>query len=76
MTTSDYRKAFKQLKEKPVKLKKFLKHNAPKKRSVGRALKKCKRCGRNGGHVSKYNLHVCRQCLREIATSIGFKIYS
>ena len=32
MTYSDHRKVFKQLRAKPVKLAKFRKHNAPKKR--------------------------------------------
>lgn len=75
MTTSDYRKAFKQLANKPAKLQKFMKHNAPKKRTTGIALKKCQRCGRTGAHISKYNLHLCRQCFREIATKLGFKKY-
>jgi hypothetical protein len=34
MTTSDHRKAFKQLKAKPAKLSKFIKHNKPKKELV------------------------------------------
>ena len=76
MTTSDYRKAFKQLSNKPIKLKKFLKHNMPKKRSTGLALKKCQRCGRTGAHISKYNLNLCRQCFREIAEEVGFNKYS
>lgn len=77
MTASDYRKVFKQLKAKPVKLKKFLKHNKPKDRKFGRAVTKCSRCGRtSGGHINKYGLNVCRQCFREIATSIGFKKFS
>jgi len=76
MTTSDYKKVFKQLKAKPVILKKFLKHNSPKERSCGIGLKKCSRCGRNGGHIAKYGLNVCRQCFREIAKKIGFKKYS
>ena len=75
MTTSDHKKAFKQLQHKPVKLKKFLKHNAPKVRTTGIALKKCQRCGRTGGHISKYDLHLCRQCFREIAQKLGFKKY-
>ena len=41
MTYSNYKKALKQLKAKPVKLKKFLKHNAPKIRSCGVSLKRC-----------------------------------
>ena len=76
MTTSDYRKVFKQLKAKPAKLEKYKKHNSPKKRSCGELRKKCKRCGRTGAQVSKYGLGLCRQCFREIATKIGFKKYS
>ena len=76
MTTSDYKKAFKQLEVKPAKLKKFLKHNSPKKRTVGKALRKCRRCGRNGAFIQKYNLGLCRQCFREIAKKLGFKKYS
>ncbi len=76
MTTSDYRKMIKQLKTKPAKLQKYLKHNAPKKRSCGDMLRKCRRCGRTGGHISKYGIHMCRQCFRDVATQIGFKKYS
>lgn len=76
MTYSNYKKVFKQLRAKPIKLKKYIKHNAPKERSCGRALKKCQRCGRIRGHIDKYGLNLCRQCFREIATKIGFKKYS
>ncbi len=75
MTTSSYTKLFRQLKSKPIKLKKFLKHNVPKER-IGLAMKKCKRCGRVGGHVSKYGLDLCRQCFRDTALQLGFKKYS
>ena len=76
MTYSDYRKAFKQLKTKPSKLHKYIKHNSPKQRKYGRVTKKCRRCGRPGGHIGKYGLELCRTCFREIATSLGFKKYS
>jgi small subunit ribosomal protein S14 len=76
MTASDYKKAFKQLRSKPAKLQKYKKHNAPKKRSCGKNLKACGRCGRKGGHISKYGLSLCRQCFREIATDLGFKKYN
>lgn len=76
MTTSDYKKVFKQLKAKPEKMKKFIKYNAPKKRSVGLANRKCRRCGRVGGHIGKYGLELCRHCFREIAAKIGFKKYT
>ena len=76
MTTSDYRKAFRQLKAKPNIMAKYIKHNAPKARSTGINLKHCRRCYRLGGHISKYGLHVCRHCFREIALKLGFKKYS
>ena len=76
MSYSYYRKALTQLRAKPVKMRKFLKHNSPKKRSCGAALKRCRRCGRIGGHISKYGINLCRQCFREVAIKIGFKKYS
>jgi len=76
MTYGDYKKVFKQLKAKPVKLKKFIKHNASKERKFGISMKRCRRCGRIRGHISKYGLDLCRQCFREIAPKLGFKKYS
>lgn len=76
MSYSNHKKAITQLKAKPEKLKKYLKHNSPKKRSCGRSLKKCKRCGRTRAHIDKYGLDLCRQCFREVATKIGFKKYN
>lgn len=76
MTTSDYRKVFKQLRVKPAKLKKYVKHNAPKNRGIGIAVRKCKRCGRHGAHVGRYGIGLCRQCFRESAVQLGFKKYS
>lgn len=75
MTISDHRKVFKQLREKPEKMKKFIKHNSPKKRSAALVNRKCRRCGRVGGHIRSYGLNICRHCFREIAASIGFKKY-
>lgn len=76
MTTRDWRKVFKQLKVKPSKLKKYIKHNSPKKRPTGITLFKCSRCGRYGGHINKYGIGLCRHCFRETATKMGFKKYS
>ncbi len=75
MTYSDYRKAIKQLKGKPAKLQRFEKHNAPKKRSCGINLRRCRRCGRTGAFIQKYGLNLCRQCFREVGPKIGFKKY-
>lgn len=76
MTASDWRKILKQLENKPEKMQKFLKHNKPKDRKIGIAVKKCERCGRYGAHIKSYGLNLCRQCFREIAEEIGFKKYS
>lgn len=75
MTTSNFRKAYTQLKMKPVKWKKYLKHNAPKKRSTGAALKKCRMCGSHRAFIGKYGITMCRRCFRENAKEIGFKKY-
>jgi len=76
MTTKDYKKAFKQLSAKPVKLKKFLKHNSPKQKTTGIGSRKCRKCGRYGAHIRSYGINLCRQCFREDAKSIGFKKFS
>lgn len=76
MTAGNYKKAFKQLKQRPIKLKKYQKHNAPKKRSTGINTRPCRICGRIGGHIQKYGLHICRQCFRENAKKLGFKKYN
>jgi len=76
MTASDYKKVFKQLKNKPAKMEKYIRHNKPKDRKIGISTKKCERCGRFGAHIKTYGLNLCRHCFREIATEIGFKKYS
>ncbi len=76
MTASDWNKIARQLRSKPVVLKKYTKHNKPKDRKMGIASRKCRRCGRFGAHLGQYKLALCRQCFREIAEEIGFKKYS
>ncbi len=76
MSYSNYKKVFKQLKAKPIKLKKYKKHNASKERSCGIARHRCRRCGRIRAHIKKYGLDLCRQCFREIARNLGFKKYN
>lgn len=76
MTTSNHKKVYKQLKVKPAKMKKFQKHNSPKKRTTGISLRRCKMCGSTRAHISKYNLNLCRRCFRDNAQKIGFKKYS
>ncbi len=75
MTASNPKKILKQIKNKPAKKEKFSKYNLPRKRKYGRSTKTCRRCGRNRAHISKYGLHYCRQCFREIASKLGFKKY-
>jgi small subunit ribosomal protein S14 len=76
MTTSDWKKVFKQLDAKPAIKAKFIKHNKPKDRKIGIASKTCERCGRFGAHIDSYGLNLCRHCFREIAVEIGFTKYS
>lgn len=76
MSYSDHKKVFKQLKVKPVKLKRFLKHNAPKERKFGPTTKNCRLCGNVHAHIGKYGLNICRRCFRNVAQKIGFKKYS
>lgn len=76
MTSSNWKKLLKQLKTKPEKYRRFLKHNKPRERKFGVAAQKCSRCERYGAHISSYGLHLCRQCFREIAKEIGFKKFS
>ncbi|MFH1072953.1 MAG: 30S ribosomal protein S14 [Nanoarchaeota archaeon] len=61
---------------KPAKYQKYLKYNTPRKRTFGESTKKCVRCGRTGGHISKYGLNLCRQCFREVALHLGFKKFN
>ena len=75
MTSKNYEKAFKQLKREVKKIK-YIKHNKPKDRKFGMGSRRCKRCGRYGGHIQKYGLNLCRHCFREIAKKLGFKKYN
>jgi ribosomal protein S14 len=76
MTVSSYKKMFKQLKAKPVKLKRYLKHNKPREKGYGSQTRRCRRCQNTKGFISKYGINLCRRCFREAATKIGFKKYS
>jgi ribosomal protein S14 len=76
MTVSNHKKALKQLRAKPRVAEKFLKFCSPAVRKTGRANRRCRLCGRVGGHVGKYGLNLCRQCFRENATKLGFKKFN
>jgi len=74
MTYSEYKKTYKQLKNKKAKWKKFVKHNSPKQESMASPQKVlCLR--KNRAYIQKYTLNQCRQCFRENARSLGFKKY-
>jgi len=75
MTTSDYKKVIVQLKNKPAKLKKFIKHNAPKDRKFGKQTKHCRFCGTTRGYIGMYGIDSCRRCFRDMAKTMGFKKY-
>lgn len=70
-----YTKVLKQIAHKKIEAAKFLKHNKPKTRTTGKAKNPCVNCGRSGAHISRYGLHVCRQCFRDLAKDIGFTKY-
>jgi ribosomal protein S14 len=76
MTIKNFKKAFKQLEAKPVKLKKYEKHNSPTIRKIGIGSRRCRYCGRFGAHVRSYGLHLCRQCFRDKAKELGFKKFN
>lgn len=76
MTSSKWDKPLKQLKHKPVKMAKYIKHNKPKKRSCGKAKVSCKITGTHRGLIRKYGLDICRHSFREVAQSLGFKKYN
>ncbi len=76
MTASSYEKMLKQLKNKPAKMQRYLKYNQPKKRTTGRALRRCEESKQIGGHIKMYGLNLCRQTFRELAEELGFKKYS
>jgi ribosomal protein S14 len=76
MTTSHDTKVLKQIKGKPGKHAKFLKHNVPKERKFGANTKRCRKCGNSHGHIGKYGIDLCRRCFRDFATELGFKQYS
>ena len=76
MTTSNPEKVLKQIGNKKGKYAKWKKHSTIKPRTYGDVTKKCKLCGRTGGHISKYKIDLCRHCFRQFALDLGFKKYS
>ncbi|MCD6464609.1 30S ribosomal protein S14 [Candidatus Woesearchaeota archaeon] len=76
MTASHYTKVLKQIGHKKGRLEAWKKHNVPKPRKFGSSTKRCVRCLRYNAHITKYGLHLCRQCFREVALELGFKKYS
>ena len=75
MTAKTATKQRKQIEHKPIKVAKYDKNNMPKQRSIKGGSRRCTLCLRRGAHISRYGLHLCRQCFRETAASLGFKKY-
>jgi len=46
-----------------------------KERKFGKGSNPCRRCGQKNAVIRKYGLNLCRQCFREVASSLGFKKY-
>ena len=42
----------------------------------GKGAYPCRRCGRIGPVITRYNLFLCRRCFREMAPKMGFKKYN
>jgi len=76
VSNMSFERVKKQIENKEVKLKRFLKFNSPKKRKFGKNVYKCRKCGRTRGVIRKYGLLYCRQCFREEAEKVGFKKYN
>lgn len=75
MTTSHHAKMLNQIKDKPGKYRKYLKHNVPKQRKFGKNAKRCVLTGSTRGVINKYGLRICRQSFRQHAEELGFKQY-
>jgi ribosomal protein S14 len=71
-----FEKNLKQIKDKPIKLARYLKFNQSKKRKFGKSIYKCRKCRRTGGVIRKYGILYCRQCFREEAEKLGFRKYN
>jgi len=76
MSASDWKKITKQLRNKPAKLQKFIKHNKPRERKTGIAAYRCEKTGQTRAYIKQYNIKLCRHAFREIAEEMGFKKYS
>jgi small subunit ribosomal protein S14 len=51
------------------------KKKVPRKKKFGKGSRACRRCGQYDAIIRKYGLHLCRQCFRELAPTLGFKKY-
>jgi len=71
-----FKRVRKQIENKPVKSARYDKFNKALPRKNGKNVHTCKKCGRTGGLINKYNLHYCRQCFREEAEKLGFSKFS
>ena len=61
-----------EIEEQDIHLEKKVFQEQKMKNDMVRGARWCKRCGCYVS-IQKYDLHLCRQCFREVATSLGFK---
>ncbi|MFX0185734.1 MAG: 30S ribosomal protein S14 [Candidatus Hodarchaeota archaeon] len=45
------------------------------KKKFGKGTRTCRRCGTHRAIIRKYDLYICRRCIREIADDLGFRKY-
>jgi ribosomal protein S14 len=45
-------------------------------RIFGKGAHRCRRCGRVGPVLTRFDLYLCRKCFREMAPKMGFKKYN
>jgi ribosomal protein S14 len=76
MTSKNYMKAFTQLKNKPGKWIKYLKHNKPKDKKFGRMKSRCVISENTHGVIQKYGLKINRRYFRLNAKNLGFKKFN
>lgn len=76
MTHSHHEKVLVQIRNKPGKYQKYLKHNTPRQRKFGKSVKKCIVTGATRGIIHKYGLTICRRQFRDSALELGFKKYN
>ena len=74
--SKNFNKVLNQLKNKPGKMAKFLKHNSPKERKYGRLKSACRFTKNTHGVLGQYGIKMNRRLFRLSAKEIGFKKFN